>query len=256
MKESADRHDRFCKQLNISPTELTEILDTFVARKGPVYKAKIPAGVSWRVQEEYFMGIHDKRTVDVMLDGRVSKDVLGEIAKEIKSLEQRDYEITDVRFFIPDQDKKLGCWAESRDSPDRKFLSIVGFTAEEAEHLLKLPLDLPDGSEFIGCWLREEHPANERYAFYGLNGRHYFVHWYANDADGSHRQTEEMRSTLRPRVAVSSSRTACTPTRSSLMANFASTMKRESFVGRGGRSVRRCTRLVSERIHAERPKED
>lgn len=192
LKETADRHDRFCKQLNISPTELTEILDTFVAKKKPVYKAKIPADVAWRVLEEHFFG-SDKRTIDVMLDGRVSKDVLGEIAKEVKSLEKKEYEITDVNFYIPDQDKKLGCWADSRDSPDMKFLRIVGFTAEEAEHLLKLPLDLPDGSEFIGCWLREEAVVNQRYAIYGLNCRQFLIYWYVNDADGSHRQTVELR---------------------------------------------------------------
>src|ERR1039457_3220646 len=45
---------RLCKRFDISPTEMAEIAASFVERR-PVYKARIPADVSWRVLEEHLM---------------------------------------------------------------------------------------------------------------------------------------------------------------------------------------------------------
>jgi len=157
----------------------------------PVYKAKIPAYVSWRVLGEYFVlpARHGKRTIEVMLDRKVEKEVLREIAKELKSLEKEEFEITDVRFFVSDKDRMPGAWAWSRDTRNETTVEIWGLTAEEEARLSNLPLDLPEGCEFMGCWLAEEGQANYRYVIYGLNGRH-FIEF--RDAHGFRITEEEL----------------------------------------------------------------
>lgn len=111
--------------------------------------AKIPVEVSYPIIRdiEYYNISEKKRLVGVRLNMKVSGEVLGEMALEVKSTEKHQYERTYIDFYLPGGHKP---WAVANFDPVLK-VEIWGLSIEEERKLRSTPLAHP-GSR-IGAWL-------------------------------------------------------------------------------------------------------
>jgi len=150
-----------------------------------VWRSKVPFGVSYTVIEKVPSSpyLREKITISVVLNKRVSKEVLREISREVKSLEQEEYEITDVLYFLPGMDTNGWFWARSRSSPEESWVMIIGLTEEEKRFLENEPISLPNGSEPIGSWLEEWESVHMRLTIYKNNNIYYLQEFAGKGAE-------------------------------------------------------------------------
>jgi hypothetical protein len=132
---------------------------------------KIPIEVSYPIVRDdgHAPGI---RNVHVLLNQMVSRDVLREIALEIKGNETEQYAMTHIHFYLTDYWDGKERWAYARF--DRTLeVRIEGTTPEARAKLVAIPVSLPPGSEPVGSWVPDEYRV--RLTIY-RQGSRYFLH--------------------------------------------------------------------------------
>jgi hypothetical protein len=114
----------------------------------------IPVEVSYPIikDEDEVTLDYSKRMVEVQLNMRVSKDVLREIALDVKGQERRQYERTYIFFYLPEEvyGTQRHTWATGHFNPTLD-VTIHGLTKEGEEALRKMPITHP--GKRIGVWL-------------------------------------------------------------------------------------------------------
>ena len=111
----------------------------------------IPSDVSYSViATDDVPGI--KRSLDVRLNKKVSKDVLREIAHELKSNDSREYERTFIGYYLPGMTVDAGYWATTHFNPTLD-VRILGSSLTKEPALATEPV--PSNRVVIGTWLDE-----------------------------------------------------------------------------------------------------
>jgi hypothetical protein len=100
----------------------------------PRRNPKIPVEVSYSIMEEVIGYGGTRRSVDVSLNGRVSEDVLREIAMELKAAETAQYRDGRMWFYLP---AKVQTWNRAIDMHGRTSFLIP--TASLTSALWALP---------------------------------------------------------------------------------------------------------------------
>lgn len=90
-----------------------------------------------------------KRSVAVILDGRVSKADLRSIATQIKNSDPGDYERTFISYRLRGMESNQLYWATSNYTP-KLDIHIIGLPLKE--ETLNARVSHPDGSQLIGMW--------------------------------------------------------------------------------------------------------
>lgn len=93
-----------------------------------------------------------KRSLDIRLNRKVSKDVLTAIAVKLKNAGPNTYNRTFIGFYLPDMQVNQGYWATTHFTPNLD-VRILGLTAEQ-EQALKQQTTNPL-REIVGTWLDE-----------------------------------------------------------------------------------------------------
>lgn len=71
-----------------------------------------------------------KRTIEIRLSGKISKDELRDIANKVKNSDPKEYDRTFILYYLPNQSTGHGAWATTHFNPNLK-ISILGFEGYE-----------------------------------------------------------------------------------------------------------------------------
>ena len=130
----------------------------------------------------YVIGLDDKtrdikRTVEVELPERVSKQQLEVIANEIKNADKNKYERTFIMYRIKDE-KSVAAWATTHFDPDLK-VHFIGLDADQYKALLKM--DRTVDGEKIGEWYATG--GTERVVvIYKKDGQYFETNYFIDDS--------------------------------------------------------------------------
>ncbi len=97
---------------------------------------------------------HDiKRSLEVRLSERISKEKLRDIAHELKSQESRNYDRTFIVYYLPSMDSEGRGWATTHFNPDLeiRILGSTKVTHEQIEESLEAKLS----DNVVGRWETE-----------------------------------------------------------------------------------------------------
>jgi len=126
-----------------------------------------------------------KRTVEVVLATKVSKETLKELAYAIKHSDRKAYKRVFIGYFLAGKDKKNGFWARTDFRPDLE-VRIIGLSIEDELALVKKAPPDPE-KEVIGSWLDDRPGIGARMILFYKDKALYLENTYS---DGSSRAKE------------------------------------------------------------------
>ncbi len=91
-----------------------------------------------------------KRSLNIRLSQKTSKQKLRDIALQLKAQDPRNYERTFICYFLPDMTVGAGAWATTHFNPKLE-VNILGLTIEE-EYQLVTQVESTN-HQIIGCWI-------------------------------------------------------------------------------------------------------
>jgi hypothetical protein len=118
---------------------------------------KIPSDVTYSVIEDVLDSprLPYKRSLFVLLNKKVSSDVLPEISLELTARESPRVERHIVQYYLPGWNTSESCWALTDDilqkGPNPLFL---GLTIEQEESIRSEPA--PQGKDVVGRWISDK----------------------------------------------------------------------------------------------------
>ncbi len=148
----------------------------------------IPADVSYSIiDSDTFLDY--KRSLDVRLNEKVSKEILRAIALKLKSQDSRNYERTFICYYLPNMEVGAGAWATTHFNPNLD-VRIQGLTAEQEEILKQQPDD--PSREVIGGWLDESPFIGSRITIFRQNGKLFIENTYKDGSSGKKEIVEKL----------------------------------------------------------------
>jgi hypothetical protein len=124
----------------------------------PTRNPKIPVEVSYPVMDEKLKPPYH-RIVSIAINMKVPKEILREIALELKAKEIEQYESTFVYFYLPPYWDGKDSWAHAFFSPTLE-VEILGLEEGKERVLAGLRVILPENSTLIGSWISQENPTS------------------------------------------------------------------------------------------------
>jgi len=131
-----------------------------------------------------------KRSVDVRLNSRITKDALGKFAKIIKLGDKNSYQRTFISYYLPGMKVGEGAWATTHFNPDLE-VKILGATLNEHEKLVSQSDD--PSRTIIGVWLDKRPMIEARVSLYKKNQKVYIEMIY-QDGSTSNDEVVERKS--------------------------------------------------------------
>ena len=129
-----------------------------------------------------------KRSLDIRLNKKVSKDVLKSIAMELKNSDSNSYERTFIGYYLPEMKVNAGYWATTHFNPDLE-VRILGPTVEQEKALNQQPV-VPS-REIIGSWLQDEEPFPGRITIFREDGALFMEKTYRDGTIGKDQMVEK-----------------------------------------------------------------
>lgn len=129
--------------------------------------SSLPNDVSYTVLSDEALPPH-KRSLDILLNQKVSEEVLSAIAHELRSRDARSFQRTFIVYYLPGMEVGAGGWATSHFDPTLK-IAIQGLTrAEETAVASDRPSPARD---VIGQWLDDRPYVGNRITIYRSGGK-------------------------------------------------------------------------------------
>jgi hypothetical protein len=142
----------------------------------------IPKGVTYTIINKNLVpGM--KRSLDVRLSKKVSRDVLTSIAMKLKNSDSGTYKRTFIGYYLPGMKVGAAYWATTHFTPELK-VRILGLTAKQ-ERALKQKAD-PSG-HILGKWMDKRPLVGHRITIFKKDGKLFMQNAYK---DGSSGKTE------------------------------------------------------------------
>jgi len=127
-----------------------------------------------------------KRSVSILLDEKVTKAKLSQIALSVKKRDSKSYLRIFIGYYLRGNDRSQGYWATTHFNPELE-VKILGLSLEDESRLSRSSSKLPYG-EIIGSWLDDRPKKKKKMTLFRNNGVVKLEYSYS---DGSSR-TEEM----------------------------------------------------------------
>lgn len=110
----------------------------------------LPSGQSFQIVVDESLG-EAKRSVDIQLTGRVTRETLADIARMVRASNQTEYELTFIGYYLPGMDSDLGYWATTHFAPGLE-IEILGLTIDQYDRLTRGD---SDDRDLVGQWIFE-----------------------------------------------------------------------------------------------------
>ena len=117
------------------------------------------------------------RIVNIAINMKISKEILREIALEMKAKEIEQYQKTFISFYLPEYWEGKDDWATASFNPTLE-VEILGLEDGQDRALAGLNVTLPENSTLIGSWISQE----ESYliSIYERGSKYYMMRSYPN----------------------------------------------------------------------------
>jgi len=129
-----------------------------------------------------------KRSLDVRLNKKVTKDVLHVIALKLKNSDSNIYERTFIVYYLPEMEIGAGGWATTHFNPNLD-VRILGLTIEQ-EQTLKAKQPTPPSRKIVGSWLDDRPFVGSKITLFREGGVLYIETKY-NDGSSSLKEVIE-----------------------------------------------------------------
>jgi len=162
-----------------------------VQQRSKLQEATIAGDVSFSIIDSSTLpGI--KRSLDVLLNKKVSEQTLRAIALQLKAQDSRAHERTFIAYYLPGMTVGAGAWATTHFNPDLE-VRILGLTAEEEDKLVA-QLELAN-HQIVGRWLDERPFVASRITIFREDGR-LFIERKSKDGSSLKKEIVEKKSPL------------------------------------------------------------
>ena len=131
-----------------------------------------------------------KRSIDVRLNKKVSKQDLRSIAEKLKKSEKKKYERIFIAYYLPNMKVGSGAWATSHFNPKLK-IEILGLTLEEEAKATQQAKSNSTGA--VGIWMDDRPYIGATITIRRKAGKLYLETKY-KDGSGSNEEMTETKS--------------------------------------------------------------
>lgn len=128
-----------------------------------------------------------KRSLDIILNRKVTHGELQLLALELKDKDSMKYERTFICYYLPGMTPGAGAWATTHFNPDLK-IEIYGMTIEQKKKIINEPVD--SLGEVMGIWFSDS--TASKFTIYRRNNKLYMEEKY-RDGSGGSMEIVEMR---------------------------------------------------------------
>lgn len=126
----------------------------------------------WRVVDDYRVGTI-KRSVEVVLDQKVSTERLKLIAEAIRGRDPKKYENTFIGYHLGTM-KKSGFWATTNYTPKLE-IKVLGLSRKQESDLSAESRSIGDNRRIIGSWIDDRPGAGSKIVVYYDNGERVYL---------------------------------------------------------------------------------
>jgi hypothetical protein len=177
--ETTPRSNRNATRAAVSPSTPTPS-ETTASPSNQSDAQAIPDDVTYTIIDKNIVpGI--KRSLDIRLNRKVSKNVLQAIAMKLKNSDPQTYDRTFIGYYLPDMRVNAEYWATTHFNPNLE-VRILGLTAEQEDALKQQPAD--PSREIIGSWLDERPFVGSRITIFQKDGRLFMENKYRDGSAG------------------------------------------------------------------------
>ena len=139
---------------------------SIVAESG-TKKTVIPVDIKYSIISKNTL-LNEKRSLDIRINKRVSKNVLRAIALKLKAQDSKSYKRTFISYYLPGMKINSGSWASTHFNPSLE-VKIYGMSKDQYNEIRKLP-KVKIGEKIIGNWLDKSLPQG-KITIYTKNGK-------------------------------------------------------------------------------------
>lgn len=132
-----------------------------------------------------------KRSVDVRLENRITKNQLTSLAHKINNLNKNSYKRTFILYYLSGMKVDAGAWASTHFNPNLE-VKILGATLEQAKKLTK-PVALNNTQTLIGNYFHDRGDLSCRISIFNEKGKIFKRDTY-NDGSQGTQELKESRS--------------------------------------------------------------
>ncbi len=124
-----------------------------------------------------------KRSVVVILEKKISKDNLHNLAYKIKNSDPANYQRTFIGYYLKGKDKNNGYWATTNFNPNLE-VRMLGLSIED-EAVLTKPVVSTANKDVLGVWL-DDHPGvgAKMTIYHSKDGKLYLERSYSDGSSG------------------------------------------------------------------------
>lgn len=125
-----------------------------------------------------------KRSVVVILESKVSKEDLRQLANKIKNNDPSNYQRTFIGYYLKGNDRNNGYWATTHFNPALE-VRVLGLSKEEEASLAKPVASNPDRT-VLGVWLDDRPGVGAKMTiYYSKEGNLYLESSYSDGSSGT-----------------------------------------------------------------------
>ena len=166
----------------IEPKKTSEKLEAVIS----VSPQPIPSDVTYTlISDTVFQ--QTRRTIELRLNKKVSKEVLATIASSLKKHERKDFERTFILYYLPDMEVGSGAWATTHYNPKLE-VKILGLTLEDEEKMIQEAKNI--NRDIVGIWKDENPYVPSTVTIYRENGNLYLATKYKDGSSSVEEMTE------------------------------------------------------------------
>ena len=163
------------------------IILSIIAEAG-AKKAVIPPDIKYSIISKNIVS-NEKRSLDIRINKRVSKDVLKAIALKLKAQEDKKYKRTFIGYYLPNMEINAGYWASTHFNPSLE-VKIYGISKDQYSKLRKSP-KANQGEKIVGNWLDKSLPQG-KITIYTKDGK-LFIRKTYNDGSVSNDECKKYK---------------------------------------------------------------
>ncbi len=153
----------------------------------PSSGVKIPDDISYNVIKD--VKKRDiKRSIEVILNKKVSSTVLKEIALDLKQRDTKSYQRTFIGYFLAGKDKNQGYWATTNFNPNLE-VRIIGLSIEDERALTKKAAT-NSKRNIIGSWLDDRPGVGAKMTLFYKNKKLFLESAYSDGSSGIQEMVE------------------------------------------------------------------
>ncbi len=158
-----------------------------LAACGNEEQVKLPNDVKYSILEDTHKG-NIKRSVEIILESKISKENLRLLAQKIKNSDSTEYQRTFIGYYLNEKEKN-GYWATTHYNPNLE-VRILGLSKEDEASLTKPVVSTAD-RKVVGVWIDDRPGIGAKMTiYYSKKGKLFLESTYSDGSSGKKEMKE------------------------------------------------------------------